>query len=126
MACFLVTGAAGFIGAKVWQFLLEAGHDVVGMDNLNTAYDPRLRQWRLELPGRHRLSRHRVEQRRIFRIAQEAQSRIQCVLTRGPPLAGPTHGAPAVKLVVVAAEDEQPEQATGDWLNGVERMTAAS
>ena len=87
------------------------------------------RQIRDELPGRHRLrqvSRHRVEQRRLCGIAQEAQSRIQCVLSRGPPLAGPTHGAPAVKLVVVAAEDEQPEKAIGDCLNGVERMTAAA
>ena len=33
---------------------------------------------------------------------------------------------PAVKLVVVAAEDEQPEKAIGDCLNGVERMTAAA
>jgi NAD dependent epimerase/dehydratase family len=40
MACFLVTGSAGFIGAKVSLLLLEAGHDVVGLDNLNTAYDP--------------------------------------------------------------------------------------
>lgn len=45
---YLVTGAAGFIGAKVSQFLLEAGHQVVGVDNLNEAYDPRLKSWRLQ------------------------------------------------------------------------------
>ena len=27
--------------------MLEAGHEVVGIDNLNAAYDPRLKQWRL-------------------------------------------------------------------------------
>jgi nucleoside-diphosphate-sugar epimerase len=44
---FLVTGAAGFIGARVSQFLLEAGHPVVGVDNLNDAYDVRVKEYRL-------------------------------------------------------------------------------
>src|SRR5438270_7239105 len=43
----LLTGAAGFIGSKVCRLLLDAGHDVVGIDNLNSAYDPRLKHWRL-------------------------------------------------------------------------------
>jgi UDP-glucuronate 4-epimerase len=43
----LVTGAAGFIGSKVCRLLLDAGHEVVGVDNLNSAYDPQLKQWRL-------------------------------------------------------------------------------
>ena len=47
MANYLVTGAAGFIASRVSQLLLEAGHRVVGMDNLNDAYDVRLKQWRL-------------------------------------------------------------------------------
>ncbi len=38
----LVTGAAGFIGSKVSEFLLADGHTVVGLDNLNDAYDVRL------------------------------------------------------------------------------------
>jgi UDP-glucuronate 4-epimerase len=45
--CYLVTGCAGFIASKVTEMLLEAGHLVVGVDNLNDAYDPRLKQWRL-------------------------------------------------------------------------------
>src|SRR5271154_3419889 len=44
---YLVTGAAGFIASQVCRLLLDAGHEVVGVDNLNTAYDPRLKQWRL-------------------------------------------------------------------------------
>ncbi len=48
MARYLVTGAAGFIGAVVAAGLLDQGHEVVGMDNLNDAYDPRLKTWRLD------------------------------------------------------------------------------
>lgn len=44
---YLVTGAAGFIGSKVAEQLLDAGHDVVGVDNINNAYDVRLKHWRL-------------------------------------------------------------------------------
>ena len=44
----LLTGAAGFIGSKVAEFLLAEGHHVVGVDNLNDAYDPRLKQHRLD------------------------------------------------------------------------------
>jgi UDP-glucuronate 4-epimerase len=45
----LVTGAAGFIGFHVTQQLLAAGSEVVGIDNLNNYYDPRLKQARLEM-----------------------------------------------------------------------------
>jgi UDP-glucuronate 4-epimerase len=43
----LVTGVAGFIGSQVATRLLQAGQTVVGVDNLNDAYDVRLKQWRL-------------------------------------------------------------------------------
>lgn len=45
---YLVTGCAGFIGAYVARHLLREGHRVVGVDNLNAAYDVRLKQWRLD------------------------------------------------------------------------------
>lgn len=48
MQRILLAGAAGFIGARVAWHLLEAGHEVVGIDNLNDAYDPRLKLWRLQ------------------------------------------------------------------------------
>jgi UDP-glucuronate 4-epimerase len=48
MANYLISGAAGFIAARVAEILLEQGHRVVGLDNLNTAYDVRVKQWRLQ------------------------------------------------------------------------------
>ena len=47
MATYLVTGCAGFIASKVTEFLLAGGHEVVGIDNLNDAYDEKLKHWRL-------------------------------------------------------------------------------
>ena len=44
----LVTGCAGFIGSKVAEFLLKEGHAVLGVDNLNDAYDVTLKEWRLK------------------------------------------------------------------------------
>jgi nucleoside-diphosphate-sugar epimerase len=53
MGRYLVTGSAGFIGWRVAHQLLERGDTVVGLDNLNDAYDVRLKEWRLgTLKGR--------------------------------------------------------------------------
>lgn len=49
----LVTGAAGFIGFHVSRSLLARGDQVVGLDNMNDYYDPRLKTARLELLRRH-------------------------------------------------------------------------
>lgn len=42
----LVTEAAGFIGMHVFRQLLDSGDEVVGIDNLNTYYDPAKKQVR--------------------------------------------------------------------------------
>jgi UDP-glucuronate 4-epimerase len=47
MMRILVTGAAGFIGSHVAQYLCKRGDQVVGIDNLNDYYDPRLKLSRL-------------------------------------------------------------------------------
>lgn len=44
---YLVTGGAGFIGMYTAKRLLDMGHDVVGLDNLNSYYNPALKDYRL-------------------------------------------------------------------------------
>jgi len=66
----LITGTAGFIAGKVAEFLLDEGHTVTGVDNLNDAYDVRLKEWRLARleawPG-FRFQRLDVADRRALR-----------------------------------------------------------
>ncbi len=58
----LVTGAAGFIGMHVAQALLERGERVVGVDNVNTYYDTRLKEARLaRLENRPGFAFHRMD-----------------------------------------------------------------
>jgi len=59
---YLVTGCAGFIGSKVAEMLLDRRHLVVGVDNLNDAYDPRLKHWRLaQLTAREGFRFHELD-----------------------------------------------------------------
>ena len=55
MSNYLITGAAGFIGARTSEILIGQGHTVAGIDNMNDAYDPRMKEYRLKrlqaLPG---------------------------------------------------------------------------
>jgi len=48
MANYLITGAAGFIGARTTELLIKDGHTVLGVDNMNNAYDPRMKEYRLQ------------------------------------------------------------------------------
>ncbi|HEX7069863.1 MAG TPA: NAD-dependent epimerase/dehydratase family protein [Rhodothermales bacterium] len=48
MSHILLTGTAGFIASRTGEMLLDEGHTVVGLDNLNDSCDPRLKQWRLD------------------------------------------------------------------------------
>ena len=46
---YLITGATGFIGFHISRKLLEQGHKVIGIDNLNHYYDVKLKKKRLNL-----------------------------------------------------------------------------
>ncbi|MFQ5684343.1 MAG: NAD-dependent epimerase/dehydratase family protein [Candidatus Binatia bacterium] len=62
MKTILVTGCAGFIASKVCEFLLKEGHAVIGVDNVNGAYDVRLKKWRLaRLEGKPGFTFHRLD-----------------------------------------------------------------
>lgn len=54
MSNYLISGAAGFIGSRTSELLAAQGHTVVGIDNLNDAYDVRMKEHRL-----HQLKRAR-------------------------------------------------------------------
>lgn len=47
----LVTGAAGFIGSALSKCLIQKGYNVIGIDNINSYYDVRLKHARLEELG---------------------------------------------------------------------------
>mgnify|MGYP000847679551 FL=1 len=49
----LITGAAGFVGFHLAKFMLDKGHFVVGLDNLNSYYDPKLKEDRLNILRRY-------------------------------------------------------------------------
>ena len=62
MAHYLVTGAAGFIGARTAEFLLLDGHTVTGVDNMNDAYDVRMKEYRLKrLQSMNGFSFHKLD-----------------------------------------------------------------
>ena len=59
---YFVTGCAGFIANRVAQFLLDAGHDVVGVDNMNDYYDVSLKEHRLDkLKSCERFEFHQID-----------------------------------------------------------------
>jgi UDP-glucuronate 4-epimerase len=58
----LVTGCAGFIGMHVALNLLRSGHDVVGLDNVNSYYDVNLKEARLnELRSHKKFIFHKID-----------------------------------------------------------------
>lgn len=62
MSDYIVTGSAGFIGAKVCELLLESDHRVTGLDDLSDGYDPRLKEWRLaQLQSNQRFQFYKVD-----------------------------------------------------------------
>ena len=45
----LVTGAAGFVGSNLSKRLMNMGHDVIGLDNLDDFYDPQLKRSNIKI-----------------------------------------------------------------------------
>lgn len=76
MAKYIVTGAAGFIASRVAELLLSEGHTVIGIDNLNDAYDIRMKEFRLrQLESQPGFSFHKMDiadRDRVFALADQA------------------------------------------------------
>lgn len=85
----LVTGCAGMIGARVAALLLQQSPaKVIGIDELNAAYDPRLKRWRLaQLSAHPRFQFHRAD------IADPAQINDLFARQACPPAAAPPFAA---------------------------------
>ncbi|GAB3972252.1 GDP-mannose 4,6-dehydratase [Spirosoma terrae] len=49
----LLTGAAGFIGSHLTEYLLSAGHTIIGLDNFDNQYDPGRKQVNVRLFKQH-------------------------------------------------------------------------
>lgn len=49
MRTIILTGAGGFIGYKTAQSILEKGHRIIGIDNVNDYYDIRLKNYRINV-----------------------------------------------------------------------------
>lgn len=62
MGKYLITGAAGFIAWRVAELLINEGHTVIGVDNMNDAYDVRMKEYRLyKLQAMHGFTFHKLD-----------------------------------------------------------------
>jgi len=102
MVKYLVTGVAGLIASRVAALLLQQGHTVVGIDNLNDAYDVRLKNWRLrQLETSDHSSAFRFRKIDICdRLALEQLFRQECAESH--PLAGDSSFAAVINLAARA------------------------
>jgi UDP-glucuronate 4-epimerase len=83
MSKYLVTGAAGFIASRVTEMLLEQGHEVYGVDNLNDAYDMRMKEYRLrQLEGRKgfKFSKIDISDRGVIKILADEAGKVDAVI----------------------------------------------
>lgn len=81
MAKYLVTGAAGFIGARVAGMLLDAGDGVIGVDDMNASYDVRMKQHRLHgLQGREGFQFYQIDISDREKVAALGETGIDAVI----------------------------------------------
>ena len=114
MGHYLLTGAAGFIASKVAEFLLADGHTVVGVDNMNDAYDVRLKQWRLaQLEGRHGFEFHRLDITNQGELRELWEARGRRELKKLRELKG---GAPFDAVINLAARAGVRQSVENPWV----------
>jgi GDP-D-mannose dehydratase len=84
----LVTGAAGFIGYHIARALLERGHEVVDIDNINSYYDVKLKYARLHETGilEKEIKPYQYIQSSLFRFCRlyNKKSRVETTGTKIP------------------------------------------
>lgn len=56
----LITGSAGFIGSHLAKKLISQGHEIIGVDNINDYYDPKLKEDRLKSIGDNNFTFYKV------------------------------------------------------------------
>ena len=83
MKNILVTGAAGFIGAALVKRLLKEGQNVIGLDNLNSYYDPSLKRSRLE--DIHSISEASCGKWSFYETSLEDQSTLKNIFIEHSP-----------------------------------------
>jgi UDP-glucuronate 4-epimerase len=58
----LITGAAGFIGSNLAEYLLQKKYEVIGIDNFNTYYDPKVKEYNVKDFSQHEnFKLHRID-----------------------------------------------------------------
>ena len=95
MAKYLITGIAGFIAARVAEMLMDDGHAVVGIDNLNDAYDVRMKEHRLGI----------LQRRPGFQFQQldiSARAGMEALFSQEYRLASENHFAAVINLAARA------------------------
>jgi nucleoside-diphosphate-sugar epimerase len=113
----LVTGCAGFIGSKVSELLLKEGHRVIGVDNLNDAYDTRLKEWRLgQLEGHRNFHFHRLDitDRPALVHLFDSLQRLPTPNTEHPPLT--THQSLITAVINLAARAGVRQSVKDPWV----------
>ena len=74
----LVTGSAGFIGSMLSLKLLERGNEVIGVDNHNEYYDPKIKEARLEKLEKYSTYKH-------YRVDLSDQKNLEDVFKNNKP-----------------------------------------